>query len=247
MKKSYLKWIGGGLGWALGGPIGAILGFALGSMVSNTEIVTSEQAQSRGRSFRRTSTDDFVVSLLVLSAAVMKADGKVLKSELDYVKQFFVRQFGEDKASEQIIILREILKQPLELRKVCVQIRMNMQHPLRLQLIHYIFGLAQADGSLDTSELRVIEEIARDLGISQKDFVSIRAMFKSDTGSAYKVLEINDNATEEEIKKAYRKMAIKYHPDKLSSLGPDIQKAAKEKFIKVQDAYETIKKQRGIK
>ncbi len=247
MKKSYLKWIGGGLGWALGGPIGAILGFALGSMVSTTEVVTSEDARARGRSFRRTSTDDFVVSLLVLSAAIMKADGKVLKSELDYVKAFFVRQFGEDKAQEQLLILRQILKQPLPLRKVCVQIRMNMQHPLRLQLIHYVFGLAQADGTLDTSELRVIEDIARDLGISQKDFDSIRAMFKSDTSSAYKVLEIAENATEEEIKKAYRKMAVKYHPDKLSDLGPDIQKAAKEKFIKVQEAYETIKKQRGIK
>jgi len=247
MKKSYLKWIGGGLGWALGGPIGAILGFALGSMVSTTEVVTSEEARSRGRSFRRTSTDDFVVSLLVLSAAVMKADGKILKSELDYVKAFFVRQFGEDKAQEQILILREILKQPLQLRKVCVQIRMNMQHPLRLQLIHYIFGLAQADGTLDTSELRVIEDIARDLGISQKDFDSIRSMFKSDTSSAYKVLEVAEDATEADIKKAYRKMAVKYHPDKLSDLGPDIQKAAKEKFIKVQEAYETIKKQRGIK
>lgn len=247
MKKSYLKWIGGGLGWALGGPIGAILGFALGSLVSGTELVTSEQAQSRTRTFRRTSTDDFMVSLLVLSAAVMKADGKVLKSELDYVKQFFVRQFGEYKAQEQVLILREILKQPLELRKVCVQIRMNMQHPLRLQLMHYLFGLAQADGTLDTSELNVIENIARDLGISQKDFVSIRAMFKKDTSSAYEILEITEDATEQEIKKAYRKMAIKYHPDKLSSLGPDIQKAAKEKFIKVQEAYEIIKKQRNIK
>lgn len=247
MNKSYIKWIGGALGWTLGGPIGAILGFALGSMISSTEVVTSEQAQSRGRSFSRTSTDDFVVSLLVLSAAVMKADGKVLKSELDYVKEFFTRQFGEAKAQEQLLLLRGILKQPLQLRQVCVQIRMNMQHPLRLQLIHYVFGLAQADGTLDTSELRVIENIARDLGISQKDFDSIRAMFKSDTLSAYQVLEISENASEDEVKKAYRKMAIKYHPDKLISLGPDIQKAAKEKFLKVQEAYETIKKQRGIK
>ena len=247
MKKSYIKWIGVALGWTLGGPIGAILGFALGSMISSTSLVTAEEAQARGRSFSRTSTDDFVVSLLVLSAAVMKADGKVLKSELDYVKQFFTRQFGEAKAQEQVLLLREILKQPLQLRQVCVQIRMNMQHPLRLQLIHYIFGLAQADGTLDTSELRVIENIARDLGISQKDFDSIRAMFKSDTLSAYQILEISENASEQDIKKAYRKMAIKYHPDKLSSLGPDIQKAAKEKFVKVQEAYETIKKQRGIK
>lgn len=247
MKKNYLKWIGGGLGWALGGPIGAILGFALGSMFGGEGLVTTEQAQSRSRTFRRTSTDDFMVSLLVLSAAVMKADGKVLKSELDYVKEFYVRQFGEHKAQEQVLLLREILKQPLQLRQVCIQIRMNMQHPLRLQLIHYLFGLAQADGTLHTSELNVIENIARDLGISQKDFVSIRAMFKRDTSSAYDILEITEDATDQEIKKAYRKMATKYHPDKLSSLGPDIQKAAQDKFVKVQEAYEIIKKQRNIK
>lgn len=246
MDKKYLKWIGVGLGWALGGPIGAILGFALGSMASTAEI-TKSSGGSRFQTRRDTSTNDFIVSLLVLSAAVMKADGKVLKSELDYVKDFFVRQFGEHKAKEQILLLREILKQPLQLREVCMQIRANMPHPMRLQLIHYIFGLAQADGSLDAKELRVIEDIARYLGISEKDFASIRAMFGTDTQSAYDVLEIQDNATEADIKKAYRKMALKYHPDKLSTLGPDIQKAAKEKFIKVQEAYEMIKKQRNIK
>ncbi len=245
MDAKYLKWIGGGLGWVLGGPIGAILGFAVGSMVDNTQLVTGDQA--RAQAYRRTSTNDFVMSLLVLSAAVMKADGKVLKSELDYVKDFFVRQFGADKAKEQILLLREILKQPLKLREVCVQIRNNMKHPLRLQLVHYIFGLAQADGSIDKQELRVIEEIARYLGISQKDFNSIRAMFKQDFESAYKILEIDESATEAEIKKAYRKMAIKYHPDKLSDLGAEIRDAAEDKFVKVQEAYETIKKQRNIK
>lgn len=247
MDKKYLKWIGGGLGFVLGGPIGAILGFALGSMAGSTDIVTSGQAGAGGMRNRRTSTNDFIVSLLVLSAAVMKADGKVLKSELDFVKDFFVRQFGERKAKEQILLLREILKQPIRIREVCLQIKANMPHPMRLQMIHYIFGLAQADGSIDNRELGVIEEIARYLGISLKDFDSVRAMFGTDTKSAYAVLEIDENATEHEIKTAYRKMALKYHPDKLSTLGEDIRKAAKEKFIKVQDAYETIKKQRNIK
>lgn len=247
MDKKYLKWIGGGLGWAFGGPIGAILGFALGSMVGTTEITTSGDPNSRAHGRMRTSTNDFVISLLVLSAAVMQADGRVLKSELAYVKDFFIRQFGERKAKEQIGLLREILKQPLRTREICIQIRTHMPHPMRLQLIHYIFGLAQADGSLHGRELKVIEEIANYLGINQKDYASIRAMFGTDTNSAYAVLEIDQNASEAEIKKAYRKMALKYHPDKLNSLGEDIQKAAKEKFLKVQEAYEIIKKQRNIK
>ncbi len=247
MDKKYLKWIGGGLGFVVGGPIGAILGFALGSMASTAEITTSGQAGAHRMGRQRTSTNDFIISLLVLSAAVMKADGKVLKSELDFVKDFFVRQFGEKKAGEQILLLREILKQPIRLREVCLQIKANMPHPMRLQMAHYLFGLAQADGTIDSRELGVIEEIARYLGISLKDFESVRAMFGTDTKSAYAVLEIHENATEAEIKKAYRKMALKYHPDKLSTLGDEIQKAAKEKFVKVQEAYETIKKQRNIK
>ncbi|MCZ4410725.1 TerB family tellurite resistance protein [Cryomorphaceae bacterium 1068] len=248
--KKYARWIGGGLGWAFGGPVGAILGFALGSMIDNSSgIVTQDGARSTGRrsSYGYTTANDFVVSLLVLTAAVMKADGKVLKSELDYVKNFLERQFGKGKAQDQILLLRDILNQPLDVRAVCLQIKQNMQHPLRLQLLHYIFGLAMADGSLDASEVKVIENIASYLGISQKDYQSIRAMFGHDTESAYKILEIDENADEAMVKKAYRKMAVKYHPDKVSHLGAEFQSAAKEKFQKVQEAYESIKKQRNFK
>ncbi len=246
--KNYLKWIGGGLGWAVGGPIGAILGFALGSMIDNTKVITGEDAHAaRNRGRYRTTSNDFMVSLLVLSAAVMKADGKVMKSELNYVNAFFVRQFGKRIAEEQMILLRGILKQDLQLRAVCEQIRSNMDHAMRLQLIHYIFGLANADGSLHGDEVSVIKTIARYLGISDKDYDSIRAMFGDDTESAYKVLEITPDASESEIKKAYRKMAVKYHPDKLNGLGEEFKEAAEEKFVKVQNAYEVIKKDRNIK
>jgi DnaJ like chaperone protein len=243
--KQYAKWIGGGLGFALGGPLGAILGYAVGSMIGATNMVAVNDPTGRRR--YNTTPNDFVVSLLVLSAAIMKADGKVLKSELEYVRKFLAQQFGESRAQEQLPLLRDILEKPIPLREVCEQIRANMQHPLRLQLMHYLFGLANADGSLERNEVKILEEIARYLGISQKDYESIRAMFGADTESAYKILEIEESATEADIKKAYRKMAVKYHPDKVSTLGEEFQKAAREKFVKVQEAYETIKKQRGIK
>ena len=249
--KKYAKWVGGGLGWAFGGPIGAILGFALGSMIDSTvAIERPDPTTFRGRrksSYGYTTANDFVLSLLVLTAAVMKADGKVMKSELDYVRNFLVRQFGEHKAQDQILLLRDILKQKLDVRAVCAQVKQNMEHPLRLQLLHYIFGLASADGTLHASEVKVIQDIAAYMGISQKDYESIRAMFGHDTHSAYKVLEIDEDADETAVKKAYRKMATKYHPDKVGHLGAEFQKAAKEKFQKVQQAYETIKKQRGFK
>lgn len=234
----YGKWIGGALGWAFGGPIGGLLGFALGSMMDGVSVSTT--------SIQPTQRGDFVASLLVLTAAVMKADKKIMKSELDYVRQFFLKQFGETQTDQQMLMLREILKQEIPLRDVCMQIKQNMDYAARLQLIHFLFGVASADNQVNADEVAVIEEIARYLNIQINDVTSIKAMFYKDIESAYKILEISPTATDEELKKAYRKMALKYHPDKVHQLGDDIQNAAKEKFQKLNAAYEQIKKERGI-
>jgi len=246
------KWVGGGLGWALGGPIGALLGFAIGSMIDQTrvEMITGGDPtyNPTGNPYRHhTTASDFTMSLLVLSAAIMKADGKVLKAELEYVKTFLGRQFREEEVQRLLPMLRDILNQEIQVRQVCEQIRYNMEHPLRLQLLHYMFGIAKADGQVSDAEARLILEISGYLGINPKDHASIQAMFYKDTNAAYKILEIEENASDAEVKKAYRHMANKYHPDKLTQLGDDFKKAATEKFQKVQEAYETIKKQRGMK
>lgn len=234
----YGKWITGGLGWALFGPIGAILGFAIGSVfdsMETTKIYTGE-----------TSRNGFIVSLLVLVSTVMKADGKVLKSELDYVKRYFYDNFGPSAAREAILLLRDILKQSVPLRDVCKQIQENVDYHSRLQLLHFLFGIAQSDGVASVEESRVISEIAGHLGITEADFQSIKAMFVPDTDKYYKILEVSPSATNEEIKKAYRLMAIKYHPDKVQHLGEDIRIAAEQKFKMVNEAYEKIKKERGF-
>lgn len=234
----YGKWITGGLGWALFGPIGAILGFAIGSVfdsMETTKIYTGE-----------TSRNGFIVSLLVLVSAVMKADGKVLKSELDYVKRYFYDNFGPSAAREAILLLRDILKQSVPLRDVCKQIQENVDYHSRLQLLHFLFGIAQADGVVSVEESGVISEIAGYLGITEADFQSIKAMFVPDTDKYYKILEVAPTATNEEIKKAYRLMAIKYHPDKVQHLGEDIRLAAEQKFKMVNEAYDKIKKERGF-
>lgn len=252
---SFLKWIGGGLGWAIGGPIGGIVGFALGSLLDGSEInvenpgkAGQERPVYSGTSSRRkkTTSADFSISLIVLSAAVMKSDGKTLKSELEYVKNFFVRQFGEEIALEQLKLLRDVLKQDIPLQEVCFQIKDNMMMSGRLQLIHYLFGISQADGEVNQSEIDVIEKISYYLGISAADMNSLKAMYYRDATSDYKILEISPNASNEEVKKAYRKMAMKYHPDKVSGMGESVQKAAAEKFRKLKDAYENIKKVRGM-
>ena len=231
----YGKWLGVGLGWALGGPIGGILGFTIGSIFDNSGKVTG--SSPRG---------DFAASLIVLVAAVMKADNKIMKSELDYVKNFFTRSFGPEKSAEALLMLRDILKKDIPVEEVCDQIQRNMPYSERLQLIHLLFGIANSDGQVIQSKINLIERISNLLRIDNKDFVSIKSMFVADTDAAYKILEVPPEASEQEIKKAYRKMAIKYHPDKVAHLGEDFQRSAKEKFQKVNEAYETIKKQRNF-
>jgi len=237
------KWITGGLGWAFFGPIGGILGFVIGSLFDNTQIIQGQQEYQPGQP---TTQGGYVMSLLVLVAAVMKADGKILKSELDYTKQFFVRSFGPEAAAEAIKILRDLLNQNIPVTDISIQIRKNMDHASRLQLLHFLFGIAAADGQVHESEHQLIAHIAQNMGISEKDFQSIESMFVANTDAAYKILEAEPTATDDELKKAFRKMALKYHPDKVHYLGEDVQKAANDKFQSVNEAWDIIKKQRGI-
>lgn len=244
----YGKWVGLGLGWALGGPIGGILGLVFGSMYDGMQRGKYEyKEQHPFGDAQRTQPGDFAASLIILSAAVMKADGKVLKSELDYVKQFFNRQFGASLAKENIVMLREVLKQNVNVQDVSSQIRQYMDYSSRLQLLHYLFGISMADGHVHATEVEVISNISGYLGVNNSDFISIKSMFYKDIYSAYRILETTPDANNDEIKKAYRKMAVKYHPDKVSHLGEEFRKAAKEKFQKVNAAYEQIKKERGMK
>jgi DnaJ like chaperone protein len=197
-------------------------------------------------SYRGTPRGDFAMSLLVLSAAVMKADQKVAKAELDYVRDFFTRQFGEEEGSRLVLMLRELLKQDINVREVSIQVGQYTDYALKLQLLHYLFGIAAADGQYHPDEVAMIDSISGYMGISHGDFISAKAMFVKDINWAYDILEITSSATDDEVKKAYREMAKKHHPDKVSHLGEDIKRSATEKFQKISAAYEDIKKQRGI-
>ena len=237
----FSKWIGATIGWSFGGPIGAIIGMAVGSMLD----ASSKEGSVRSQNKSATRSGDFEVSLLILASIVIKADGKQDQRELDFVRAQFVRMYGKARANKAFNLFREISKQAnISTRQVCLQIRQMMDHASRLQLLHFLFGIAKADGHVADAEINVIGLIASYLGLNTRDFESIKAMFYKSGESAYKILEIDSNATPTEIKKAYRKMAKKYHPDKVLHLGKEHQKGAEEKFRKVQEAYEHLQKEK---
>jgi DnaJ like chaperone protein len=239
----FSKLIGATIGWSFGGPIGAIIGLAVGSMLD----ASSKSGSVRSQNQSETRSGDFEVSLLILASIVIKADGKQDQRELDFVRAQFVQMYGKARANQAFNLFREIAKQTnISTRQVCLQIRQMMDHASRLQLVHFLFGIAKSDHHVANSEVEAIALIASYLGINPKDFESIKAMFYNSSDSAYKILELDSNATISEIKKAYRKMAKKYHPDKVSHLGKEHQKGAEEKFKKVQEAYEQLQKEKRI-
>ena len=225
--------------------MGAIIGYAIGGLFSSNRprVIRSEVNDTFGNTEEKR---DFNVTLLVLSAAVMKADGGVKRSELDYVKRFFLQNFGQERAENYIKMLREILEKEYNLYEVSQQVGRYMDYASRLQLLHYLFGIANADGRISPEELNVVNLISDYMGITTGDFNSVKAMFIKETDSAYKILGIDPSATDEEVKKAYREMAKKNHPDLVSNLGDEVREAAEKKFQEINAAYEAIKKQRGM-
>ena len=203
------KWIVGGLGWAFFGPIGALFGFAIGSILDVDAVVSVKKNY-------KTTRGDFTLSLIVLIAAVMKADGKVLKVELDYVKQFLITNLGQDAAKDALKMLKDLLNQDIPVYDVIQQIRQYLDYSSRLQLLHFLYGIAKADGQVHESEIKLIWEIGLGMGLSSQDVNSVVAMFTNNLESAYKILEINSDSTDDEVKKAYRKQAQLHHPDRVS-------------------------------
>lgn len=244
---NFSKWLGAGLGWTFAGPIGGILGFVLGSFVDEFSENDILDYRNKAPQAKSTQSGDFEISLLVLAAIVIKSDGAVDKRELEFVRSSFVSMYGKDRANHAFKLFKGIISNnKISTRQVCLQINRHMNHASRLQLLHFLFGVAKSDGMVTEKELNKIHTIAGYLNINQYDFNSIKAMFYNEVDSSYKILEIDKSASDSELKRAYRKMVKKYHPDKLRNLGPEHVKGAEDKFRQVQRAYEHIQKERGL-
>ncbi len=255
-------WIAGALGWwILGGPLGGIVAF-LGAAFWN-----AAKAQQNQGAFRTSpppppphgaadSSDpdpqlSFAVSLMVLVAAVMMADGRATRDELAVVKAFLQENFDASAARTALQFLRGLLGKTYDVPPVCRQIRRNMDIASRRSLLHLLWRIAWADGALHPAEESLLARIAADLGISAAEARAIASMAApgktSTPDSDYAILGVSPSATDAEVRSAYRKMAMKHHPDKVAHLGPDVQRAATEKFRTINEAWERIKNSRGIK
>ena len=232
------KWIFGGLGFVLGGPIGALIGVWVASLFDAPN--PSPQ--------RSTTQGDIRISIIVLLACIIKADGRVLKSEIAFVKPFLVRNFGEEGAKQALQLLKQLLEQDIHPAEVAAQIRQHVNYSVRLELIHLLLEVANADGEVVDAECQVIQTIAMHMGVADADYQSLLSLYRKheDANWAYTALEIEPSATNEEVKKAYRRMAMKYHPDKVANAGENIRQQATEKFRAINEAYEHIKSLRGL-
>jgi len=249
-----IKWVCAFAGYFfIRGLQGAFVGYLAGYLIEQLYNGSQKGAKGFGRGKAQSSEQtvtpkDFELNLLSLASLVIKADGKVNQKELDYVRQYFVASYGKERANATFRVFNDVIKnREINTFRIATYISHNTRYESRLQILHFLFGIAKADGHVSENEDQKIKEISRFFRVHNKDFESIRAMFYSEAGNAYKILEIDKSATDSEIKKAYRSMAKKYHPDKLQHLPEHLIKGAQEKFLAVQKAYEQLQSERGFK
>lgn len=232
-----IKWLAAILGYSFLKFPGAIIGFFIGSFI---ELLSKNSFNIRTGSYS-IKPEKFELNLLALSAMIIKADGKIEQKELSFVRNFFIAQYGKNRADSIFKTFNKEIKKEVqrldEITRVFVQ---QTRYETRLQILHFLFGIANADGSVSDSELQKLSQIASGLRLNLPDFESIKAMFIKNTDNAYKILEVEPNASRDEIKTAYRNMVKKYHPDKIRSDNTAMIKGAEEKFREVQRAYEIL-------
>ena len=244
------KWILGGLGFAVGGPIGALIGVFVASMfdLSKDSQNDHESTRSTNHGRRRATQGDISVSIIVLLACVIKADGRVLKSEINFIKPFLLRTFGEERAKQALALLKQLLTEDIDPVAVSRQMAQYINYSTRLEFVRLLLEVSNSDGDIAPQELDIIELIATNMSVQPADYQSLLALYQrhKDVNWAYTALEISPSATNDEVKKAYRRMAMKYHPDKVANASEELRKQATDKFRGINEAYEHIKQQRGM-
>lgn len=206
--------------------------------------------------------NDLLEAILILSADIIKADGKQQQYQIQLVRVFLTNQFGIEVVSKAMNRLDALLNQnDIDF----YQALPKMQGVVVDTLIRYLISLAIADGDFSKTERELIERIGMGLNLGYNEIKSMIASICSElygdekkddfekhnhdkrtTLDEYVILEIDTSATDDEVKAAYRRKAMEYHPDRVANCGPEVQKEAAERFRRIHEAYQTIKKERGM-
>ena len=253
------KWIGGVVGFMTMGPLGALAGYVFGSMMEDAKKYKDAENQT-GRVYEQQlgQRNSFLFSLLVMSSYIIRADGKIMHSEMEFVRRFLRANFGEAAVKEGEEILLNLFEKAKQMdaqhphafqqtiRDCGVQISVSLSYEERLQLLNFLAMIAASDGVVCNEEIVALREVAQSMGLSQAEVDSMLNVKSDSLDDAYKVLEIAPTATDSEVRAAYRKLALKHHPDRVATLGEDIKKAAEKKFQQINNAKERIYKSRGM-
>lgn len=258
---AYGKWIGGAIGWFIAGPFGAAVGYWIGSSLdSNGQSSSffgadSSNAQSEEQVQQQGDRNSFLFSLLVLASYIIKADGRIMHSEMELVREWLRQNFGEEAKVQGDQILRKIFEHSQSrgeaayrelIKQSCAEVVLHVDRSGRLQLLNFLVMIAQADGSVDPKEVDALKDVARWMQLSTSEVDSMLNMGHEDLESAYKVLGVRPDANDEELKKAYRRLALEHHPDRVAALGDDVRRAAEKKFQEINAAKDRIWKARGL-
>jgi len=237
------KAIGAGLGFLFGGPFGAILGTMTGDFFDKSlkQIPTGRPSGNQERSL------NFITHLVGILVSIAKADGRVSPQEINVIERAFI-SFGFK--GEDLSFIRSLINQTsrvdLDLQAVCYEFKQYSSYEERLSLLRIVYLVAFADKELHPNEEQMINDIIGLVEINVDDAFEIRGEFCSDNDKHYRILNITRGTSIEEIKKSYRLLSKKYHPDRVSHLGDEFVKLASDKFQIINKAYEEIKKEKGF-